>query len=226
MKTTAMSLTVIVCLLVAADGARILVIFPFQAKSHYNVFEPLLKRLSARGHEIVAASHYPQKVPLANFTDVDLSSIMPSLIDSVPIIKYTALQNMKYVFGDLGPKICDPVLNHPELKRIIETRERFDLFFIEMFGTDCFLGIAHILKIPKIIGAISSVTVSWSNEILKNPENPSYIPHWFSSYTGRMSFLERSINMMGLLAIKLFYRYGIYLEIAARNSGSSLRRCF
>lgn len=209
MKITVTSLIVIACLLVAVDGARILAIFPFQAKSHYNVFEPLLKSLSQRGHEIVAVTHFPQKTRLTNFTDVDVSSTLPSMISTMSLNRnFSILQNIRYVTRYLGVEICEPVLNYPEVKRIVESRERFDLLIVEIFATDCFLGIAHALNIPRVIAAISSVPVPWSNEVLRNPENPSYIPNWFSPYTGRMSFLERSINTVGLLITKLIYRYG------------------
>jgi len=211
MKITTTLLAVIACSLVAVDGARILAIFPFQAKSHYNVYEPLLKRLSAKGHEIVAVTHFPQKKRLANFTDVDISSTLPSLIDAISFKQhenFTILQNVAFVSHALGLNICDPVLSHPEVRRIIQTRERFDLLVVEIFATDCFLGVAHALSIPKVIGVVTSVPMPWSNDALGNPENPSYIPNWFGSYTGRMDFLERSINTLHLLITKLIYRYG------------------
>jgi glucuronosyltransferase len=211
MKITTTLLAVIACSLVAVDGARILAIFPFQAKSHYNVYEPLLKRLSARGHEIVAVTHFPQKNRLANFTDLDVSSTLPSFINSMLFNTHenlTILQNIESVSRILGLDICDPVLSYPEVKRIIQMRERFDLLIVEIFATDCFLGFAHALSISKVIGVISSVPVPWSNDALGNPENPSYIPNWFGSYTGRMDFLGRSINTLHLLISKLIYRYG------------------
>ncbi|XP_025161174.1 UDP-glucuronosyltransferase-like [Harpegnathos saltator] len=228
MKITAASLTVIACLLGAVDGARILAVFPLHVKSHYNVYEPLLKRLSARGHEIVAVTHFPQRIRLANFTDVDISSSLPSMVGTRPfndIQNYTIWQNIRNLPYRHGVEICEPVLKHPEVKRIIETRQRFDLLVIEIFATDCFLSFAHALSIPRVVGAISSVTLPWSNEILRNPENPSYIPNWFSPYTGRMSFLERSINTAGLLITKLAYRIfsdGPSYEIARKYFGDDL----
>lgn len=209
MKITAASLTVIACLLGAVNGARILAVFPVYVKSHYNVFEPLLKRLSARGHEIVAVTHFPQRIRQANFTDVDISSTLPSLVGTRSfndIQNNTIWRNINSLIYNLGVATCEPVLNHPEVKRIIETRQRFDLFLIEIFATDCFLGIAHALSIPKVVGIMSSVAMPWSNEILRNPENPSYIPNLFSPYSGRMNFLERSINTACLLITKLSYR--------------------
>jgi len=210
MKITTTLLAMMACSLVAVDGARILAIFPVRAKSHYNVYEPLLKRLSAKGHEVVAVTHFPQKKQLANFTDVDISSTLPSLIGTLRYNQYensSIVEIAAFISRVLGWEICDPVLSYPEVKKIIQTREPFDLLIVESFVTDCFLGFAHALSIPKIIGVITSVPLPWSNDAFENPENPSYIPNWFTPYTGRMDFLERSINMLKLLITKLIHRY-------------------
>ncbi|XP_039305623.1 UDP-glucosyltransferase 2-like [Solenopsis invicta] len=76
MKIAVASLITIVCLLDVVNGARILTIFPFNVKSHYSVYEPLLKRPSTRGHEIVAVTHFPQRIRPANFTYVNVSSAL------------------------------------------------------------------------------------------------------------------------------------------------------
>ncbi|XP_011690798.1 PREDICTED: UDP-glucuronosyltransferase 2C1-like [Wasmannia auropunctata] len=203
MKITTTSLVTIVCLLSMVNGARILAIFPFNVKSHYIVFEPLLKRLSARGHEIVAVTHFPQRIRLANFTDVDVSSALPSRINTIPLINITIWQS---ILRFMSSEFCEFVLSHPEIKRIINAKEHFDLLVIEMFASDCFLGIAHALNISKIVGAISSAGLLRTNVMLRNPENPSYIPNYFSSYTGRMNLLERSFNTVLLLIVNSGFR--------------------
>lgn len=201
MKITVTSL-IVICLVGVIGGARILAIFPFNAKSHYNVFEPLLKRLSARGHEIVAVTHFPQKIRLANFTDLDISSGFPNQMNTLPFFVGNTWQKI-YVF--CRTEICDS-LGHSEIKSLINAKKHFDLLVIEIFTSDCFLCIAHALNISKIIGAVSTSELPWSNMILKNPENPSYIPNFFGWYSGRMNLLERSINMGLLLISKLAYR--------------------
>lgn len=203
MKIIVTSLIMIICLLDAVDGARILAIFPFHVKSHYSVYEPLLKRLSTRGHEIVVVTHFPQRIRLTNFTDLDVSSTLLNRTNTVPVPNITVWEKIHYITA-VG--ICEPVLGNPKMKRLINAKEHFDLLVIEIFATDCFLGIAHALNIPKIVGAVSTVGLSWSNMISGNIENPSYIPNFVSSYTGRMNLLERSINTLFLLSIKLVYR--------------------
>lgn len=201
--------TIIASVLLSVNGARILSVFPFPLKGHYIVFEPLLKRLSEKGHEVVSVSHFPQKVPLSNFTDVNVvpssstekpGTLSFSFIGGLSSWKYTL-----YLLQD-GVETCDLLLQHPEVKKIMESNEKFDVMIVEIFSTDCFLSIAHVLDIPIVVGASSSVSGPHVNEILGNPEAPSYIPIWISAFTQQMSFLQRCVNGAMLLYTKFSYR--------------------
>lgn len=200
--------TVTSCVLLSANGARILSLFPHQAKSHYLVFEPLLKKLSENGHQVVSVTHFPQKKLLPNFTDVDITTSLPSLVGTRMVSSAARVSKWDRLKGvmKIGVPACDPVLNHPAVKRILQSKEKFDVFIVELFASDCFLAIAHALDIPIVIGAISSVNLPWSNEILRNPENPSYVPDWFSERTDTMDFFERSVNFLDLLFNKIAFR--------------------
>lgn len=201
-------LAVIACVIFGASGARILALFSSTAKSHYYVFEPLLKRLSEKGHEVVTVNHFPQKVSLSNFTDVDISGKV-NLLNAIPLAVFENMPKwvgIKMLLEVFSVSTCDTVLDHPKVKQIIQAKEKFDVFITEIFVTDCCLGIAHALKIPIIVGAISSVSLPWSNEIMRNPEIPSYVPNWASGYTDQMDFFERSANLLFFLGTKLSYR--------------------
>jgi glucuronosyltransferase len=53
-----------------STGAKVLGIFPFQAKSHFIVASALLRELANRGHDVTVISHHPQTEKIANYTDV------------------------------------------------------------------------------------------------------------------------------------------------------------
>lgn len=53
--------------------AKILGMFPMAAYSHYRLGSILLKELAARGHDVTFISAFPQKTPVKNFKDVDVS---------------------------------------------------------------------------------------------------------------------------------------------------------
>lgn len=70
------SVGVIVLLLIGlnglADGANILGVFHFNGKSHFIMFEALMKGLAAKGHQVTVVSHFPQEKPLPNYKDLSL----------------------------------------------------------------------------------------------------------------------------------------------------------
>lgn len=197
-----------------ASGARILMMTPHQAKSHYIVYEALLKRLAERGHQVVSFNHFPQKTVLPNFTDVDISSSMPHVVGTKSI-KIAFQQTMLQKLGSISRislPTCQSVLEHPELKKFLHSKEKFDVYIMEIFLSDCFIGIGHALKIPIVVEISSTMPYPWTNGILRNPENPSYIPNLLSNFSDEMNFFERAANVMYFFISKLAYRYVKVIE--------------
>ncbi|XP_043250239.1 UDP-glucosyltransferase 2-like [Colletes gigas] len=221
-------LTVTACVVLGTDGVRVLSIIPFHSRSHYNVYEPLLKRLAEKGHEVVSVSHFPQKSPLSNFTDVSIASSVSSQVRTIRFMDFgdqDKWYNIRTMLNACGVSLCDPVLNHPNLKKLIQSKEKFDLFIVEVFASECFLAIAHVLKIPIVVGGVTTNELPWTNYILRNPENPSYIPNSYSKFTDRMNLLERTNNFISIVVAKLCYRFFSdepSYEIAKKHFGDDL----
>lgn len=51
-------------------GYRLLGLFPFHGKSHFVMFEQLMKGLARKGHQIDVISTFPLKKPYPNYTDI------------------------------------------------------------------------------------------------------------------------------------------------------------
>jgi hypothetical protein len=67
MKHTALLLVIMTsCCVSLISSSKILALFPYIGKSHFDVLEPFVKELAARGHQVVVLSHFPQKYPVAN----------------------------------------------------------------------------------------------------------------------------------------------------------------
>lgn len=45
-------------------GANILAVFTFPGLSHYRMFQPLVKELAIRGHNVDVVNHFPLKTPI------------------------------------------------------------------------------------------------------------------------------------------------------------------
>ncbi|XP_067012645.2 UDP-glycosyltransferase UGT5 [Anabrus simplex] len=180
-----------------ASCARILGVFPHIGKSHFDVFEPLMKTLAERGHEVSVLSHFPLSNPPANYTNL---SVKGSFVGFSP----TGQVKMNESYGEsglmnsvklsqIGVASCELVLSHPNAQRLIHSKEKFDLIITELFNTDCFLGFVHKFQAPHV--ALSScVLMPWSNHRFANPDNPSYIPVVFHHFSDKMSFTERLMN--------------------------------
>lgn len=54
------------------NGYKILGLFPHPATSHFNVFQPILRRLADEGHEVTVVSHFPDPNPSKNYQDLTL----------------------------------------------------------------------------------------------------------------------------------------------------------
>lgn len=54
-------------------SANILAFLPTLARSHYGAFQPMLKELAVRGHNITVLSHFALKDPPPNYHHIDVS---------------------------------------------------------------------------------------------------------------------------------------------------------
>jgi UDP:flavonoid glycosyltransferase YjiC (YdhE family) len=71
---------VIIQIFDASIGAKILGIFPFQARSHTFVATALMLELAKRGHEVTVVSHNPYKEKVANYTEIIVKTTMLDFI--------------------------------------------------------------------------------------------------------------------------------------------------
>ena len=106
------------------DGYRILGIFPLNVKSHFAMYEALMKSLARKGHQIDVVSTFPQKTPYPNYTDlIDLPLVLPEFVNNFPYERM--LRAMKShqaliysVATQAGNKLCQG-LGHPEMQKLI-----------------------------------------------------------------------------------------------------------
>ncbi|PSN46985.1 hypothetical protein C0J52_17347 [Blattella germanica] len=226
MKLLITVLLTILFLLGDVDSSRILALFPYNAKSHFFMYEKLLKALAARGHEVVVLGHFPQKKPIENYKDIDVRGTLPEIINSftLEMIDNESCMTFPYTIILEHIDMCKSVLNHTAVKELIHSQEKFDLIISEIFGSDCLLGFVHKFKVP-FIGVISSFAFPWANSRLGLPDNPAYIQNYFLPYTDRMSFKQRLINTVHSVYLKwMYHQYSdiVTYEIAKQFFGKDL----
>jgi glucuronosyltransferase len=177
-----------------ATCSRILAFFPHVGKSHHDVYAPYLRHLAARGHQVVVVSHFPQETTLPNITHISIKGSVPMASKEVISFKEVASVGPTLnaiVLSYMADIHCKSIMPLAQVQQLVN--HKFDLIITELFNTDCFLGLVHVLNAPFIYFS-SSILMPWANDRIGNPDNPSYIPNLFRSHSDKMTFMERLSN--------------------------------
>ncbi|XP_038214689.1 UDP-glucosyltransferase 2-like isoform X1 [Zerene cesonia] len=213
----------VIAFLSYVHGARILGLFPHTGKSHHMVFEPLLKKLAERGHQMTVASFFPLKNPPANYTEISFEGIAGigvetidlswfenlNLIYKIPIAGeiYKQISDFTPLSG-MALNVCGKAIDWPPL--VDALKKEYDIVIVENFNSDCMLGLLHVygIKVP-VISLSSSNVLPWATERIGVVDNPSYLPVVSAAWTAPLTYMERIKNTFLNVYFKLWYFYDI-----------------
>ncbi|XP_071055910.1 UDP-glycosyltransferase UGT5-like isoform X4 [Onthophagus taurus] len=189
------------------NSLKILTLLPHAGKSHFVAYESILRELANKGHEVHVYSEFPQKVPLPRYKDFVLEKVHQN---STEIINMKDLPGefwtqhiILQLLAQFAQKACQK-LDQKIVKDLLKSMEKYDLILIEYFNTDCFLGFAHIFKIP-FIALSSSYPMPWYASRFSRIDNPAFVPVLFGNFAKHMSFSERLQNTIMLGYCKSMY---------------------
>ncbi|KAJ8972842.1 hypothetical protein NQ314_000006 [Rhamnusium bicolor] len=190
---------------------NILAVFPHLGKSHIDVFLPLMKGLTNKGHNVTIISNFPLSKPIPNYRDIDLGGTSQAFVDVIDMAQLDASNRIYKVLNTLflsymANMSCETGLSSKALQNFMKTKEKYDLMIIELFNSDCFLSLAHKIKAP-IIGLSSCTPMPWTSERFANPTHTAYIPNNNMDYSDKMTFLERVENTVVTLFHQYHYEY-------------------
>uniref|UniRef100_A0A2A4IU38 UDP-glycosyltransferase n=1 Tax=Heliothis virescens TaxID=7102 RepID=A0A2A4IU38_HELVI len=208
------------------QSANILGIFPHVGKSHFLAFEPLLKDLARRGHQVTVVSFFPQNDPPANYTDVSLRKIAEVRKEAVNLQVFEKSNKLMNSLGlkmfltqifafrplsDLALNVCSGLVKFPPLAQVLQ--KHYDVVLVENFNSDCVLGLLHIYKIKApVISLLSCPMMQWSASRIGLTDNPSFVPTITSQTSLISSFLERLENSAMYVYFKLWFRYAVQVK--------------
>ncbi|XP_075217442.1 UDP-glycosyltransferase UGT5-like isoform X4 [Lycorma delicatula] len=196
--------------IVCSESANILAFPTFPGYSHFIIIEPLLKALASRGHNVTVVSYFPQKIPVKNYHDIDVSHTLPLVTNNITV-DY-CLKNMRsptdfmqFVYN-IGYKTCIAVFKEKQVQDMINSTSEFDLVITELFGSDCFTAFAYKYKLP-LISIVTTIGVPWAYQRIANPDNPSYITNYFLPVKEKMTLYDRFINTVIMLLANIGYYF-------------------
>ncbi|XP_050432520.1 UDP-glucosyltransferase 2-like isoform X2 [Adelges cooleyi] len=192
-------------------SANILAFLPTFARSHYGAFQPMLKELAVRGHNLTVLSHFPLKDPPPNYHHIDVSmkknefaykNKNDSILNKVKFLKPLTIP-IGIIF--LGTKINEQTLNNKKVQEFIEADGyQFDLVIFENFQHECFVAMGHKYGAP-VVQLIPATPTAFVSQWHSQPFHPAYIPDQNSGFTDRMPFFDRLTNVLvALLQLTLY----------------------
>lgn len=198
---------VLLCtILTVCHGYRILGVFPFNGKSHFMMFEQLMKALARKGHQVDVISTFPLKKPYPNYNDMIVLKAPRDFMNNMTYDDVSLIMRdvPSYVIATLaGNDVCHH-LNDPQFQELIRNPPKnppYDVVIMEVFGAHCFAILGDILKVP-VIGASSSVLYPWAYDFIGYPDNFAFAPSILLPYSQHMNFWQRMYNFMHTLQSK------------------------
>lgn len=190
------------------------------------VFDPLLKTLAERGHDVTVVSFFPIKNPPANYTIVSLEGLAAQGVETIDLSYFDSQSKLLHDLGiekvikqifdfqplaDMATGICSNIVDFVPLANAM--KKSYDVILVENFNSDCMLGLMHVygLKAP-YISLSSSAIMQWSSDRIGVTDNPSYVPLVSSEFTSQMTFLQRLENTLMNVYYKIWFRYAIQMK--------------
>ena len=187
---------------------NILVLSPYTMPSHSNFVRPVVKELASRGHYVTYWNGLEPTINDAKLRN-NLRQLYSQSTDEL-IERNVALndrgQQFYLLFSLYGRtvNICKTVYNDPIFKQLMATNEHFDLVIVEGFLNECVLPLVHKLKAP-LVYLNGIAPMPWLLEAIGSPLAMGSFPSAAISFTDRMNFWQRTLNIFCHL-ISVFFR--------------------
>lgn len=193
----------------AGHQLKILGLFPHPGVSHFHFFHPIMRGLADVGHDVTVVSHFPDKSPPIRYKDLPLTGLqtLQNTVDVKMFEKPSAFVSIQefFLLNEWGREACNITLRSDALTQVLKQRKQYDVVIMEMFNTDCMMGVAHVLKAP-VIGLSSCAMMPWHFERMGTPVIPSYIPSLFLGKSENMNFWERLNNWISFHSMNFLYQ--------------------
>lgn len=154
MNTIVRTLCFVGALVTLCDSYNVLVVFPHFGKSHFFLYEPVLRQLASIGHNVTVVSYFPQEKPLQNYRDVPLEIMDRTAPKGLGFGDFVHSRFKYYgsifILQSYTDKYCQSGLQSRNLHRFLKENNHFDVILFQIFTTDCFAGLIKKYNAPVI----------------------------------------------------------------------------
>lgn len=150
--------------LTLSQGYRILGVFPYRAKSHFVMFEALMKGLAEKGHRVDVISPFPLTKPVVNYNDLIVIKTRGNTLNNVSYDVASNIFTVHAISTISGNPVCE-YLRHPEIQKLIRNPPKdppYDVVLIEVIPLtfNCISFIRRFVPRPFSETTITTTTAS------------------------------------------------------------------
>lgn len=193
-----------------ATAYNILFLLPFPGPSHYVFIGNFVKELISRGHDVTAITNFKLNENSTRYNEI----LIDPKYDLLPHVLKPGSQNA-YVYEfyyitllyEMGIKSAVHGFKDEKVKKLIRRNDiHFDLIISEQFFQESWLMFSRKYNAP--IVTIGTYGYSdFFDSIMGLRTTWSFVPHMITTYTDRMTFLQRVHNAILSLADALYRKY-------------------
>ncbi|CAG9762821.1 unnamed protein product [Ceutorhynchus assimilis] len=214
-----LTLSLLLCIPIS-HSYKILALTPYDGQSHFEVFKPLFKALSDKGHNLTlitySTAHISDQIKTYWLERPEVTNVL-SLQD--PYVGSQII--IPIVLGEMSKEYCGYGLQTAAFQRFLRENEdvKFDLILAELFISDCFLGLANKFKAP-VIGLSSGAALPWQGKWFGAQPNPAYVQSLFAGFSSPMTFWHRLENTL------LHIHANVWYELFMKKPGNECSKKF
>lgn len=206
---------------------RILAVFPHEGKSHLMVFQPVIRTLLDKNHEVTVITRHSLNIQSNNIVEVliegkteGINDFSLGMFDKSGTVLFFG---SSFVLTSIGIDACCTMLSNDKVQNLMLSNEKFDLIIAEMFNSDCYLTLVDKFEAP-VVGLSSTTLMQWHTDRLGQPNNPSYIKNNHVWSEAKMNFFNRVENLIGNLWYDLVHWYQVqyYQYLAEKYFGRKM----
>ncbi|XP_055609266.1 UDP-glycosyltransferase UGT5-like [Uranotaenia lowii] len=179
------------------EAAKILGVLPSGGTSHHFVGISYLRLLAKAGHDVTVLSSFPEKNPPPNWRDIELTGLKEKMheefTDPFEFADTPFIMNLIMMYSTFGRFSSEFTLNHPNVQKLLNSGEHFDLVIVEAFLAEAVFGMAQHFNASLITYSPFGSSL-WNTELTGSPAPASHVSTMMLPYYDRMNFWERFWN--------------------------------
>ncbi|XP_056643375.1 UDP-glucosyltransferase 2-like isoform X1 [Diorhabda sublineata] len=197
------------------NSAKILGIFAFFSPSHYFLGKELMVGLAENGNDVTMLTIFeeknlPKNVKYRHITMEGVLEKQQELFKNFTS-KVGSLSVLNKIFHPLDGILSEMVFNNPQMKQLIQSKEKFDVVIVPQFFMESPKALAAHFDAHLVLFNYHPVH-SWMNHFVGNPSLPSLDTQLILGFPALMNFKQRLINT---LVASLWYVKQVLIEYPA-----------